>query len=99
MKGGDLTGAFSRAGSRAEVLFNAFMLEVSNKRGQDNNWLPEPCLLRVQKRGQLLRNPCVLGGHQKGVQNQKWRYHLCLLKNIYLQANGPPIRWIMSPYP
>ena len=39
------------------------------ERGQNQKLLPHPCLLKAQKRVELLRNPCILGGpQQRGTQ-------------------------------
>ena len=38
-----------------------------DKGGQNQKWLPRPYLLMAQKRAEMLRHPCILGGpHTKG---------------------------------
>ena len=50
------------------------------QRGQNQNWLPHPCLLRGATNGlKLLRNACILRGPQQRGQNQNWVPHPCLL--------------------
>ena len=41
-----------------------------NKWGQNQNWLPKPCLLGARKWAEMLRQPCILGGPQQRGQNQ-----------------------------
>ena len=42
---------------------------VPQKGGQNQNWHVTPAFSGAQKRAELLRNPCVLGGAQKGGTN------------------------------
>ena len=44
-----------------------------------------PAFSGARKRAELLHNPYVLGGSQKGGQNQKWLHHPCLLGGPYPQ--------------
>ena len=127
-KSGYLTPAFSWNQKKAELLRNYCILggPQSQARGENQNWVPHPCLLggphesgiatsplpsqvsrtgrrlavsnakcgeknksaylthafsRIQKRAELLRNQCILGGpqHQVRGENQKWLPHRCLL--------------------
>ena len=41
-----------------------------NKEGQNQNWLPNPCLLRAHKWAEMLHNPCILRGPQQRGQHQ-----------------------------
>ena len=41
-----------------------------NKWGQNQNWLPKPCLLGARKWAEMLRHPCFLGDPQQRGQNQ-----------------------------
>ena len=40
------------------------------ERGQNQNWLPQPCLRGAQKWAEMLRHPCFLGDPQQRGQNQ-----------------------------
>ena len=41
-----------------------------SERGQNQNWLPQPCLIRARKRAESLPRPCILGGTQQRGQNK-----------------------------
>ena len=64
----------SRVGQkRADWLCNPCTLRGPYTRGQNQKWMPKPCLLGGQKRVKLLCKPYILGGPQTRGQNQKWR--------------------------
>ena len=54
-----------------------------NKRGRNQNCMPHPCLLGVQKWAEVLCHPYILGGPQpnKGEQDRKWWSRPCLLSS------------------
>ena len=51
---------------RAEVLRNRCVLRGHHKRGQNQTWLPHPCLLGGPHRADVLSKPCVPGVPIKG---------------------------------
>ena len=68
-----------------------------NKWGQNQNWLPKPCLLGAHKWAEMLRQPCILGGPQQRGQNQSGpkRGQKCCITPYILgvpQTNGDKIR-------
>ena len=44
---------------------------VPNKGEQNQKWLPHPCLLKAQKRAEMLRHPCILGDPQRQTRGAK----------------------------
>ena len=51
IRSGYLTPVFSGAHKRAEVPCNPFILKGPQQRGQNQKWLPHPCLIVGQKKG------------------------------------------------
>ena len=87
---GYLTPAFSGAQKRVESLRKPRILGGPQRqtRGQNQKWLPHPCLLGAPKAVRMLRIPCVVGGPQQRGQDQKRLRHTCLLGGPRRQTRG-----------
>ena len=91
IKSGCLTAAFSGAQKCAEGFRSPFILGGPQTRGQNQKWLPHPCLLECPQVGGSAMRPLHCRGSsnkQTRGQNQKWLSQRCLVGGS--QVSGVP---------
>ena len=81
---GCLTSAFSGAHKWAEMLRHPFILGDSQTRGQNQKWLPDPCLLGAHKWAEMLCHPC----NSRGSPNKGTKITICCLTPAFSGAQN-----------
>ena len=67
---GCLSPASQRPKSGRKCYVTPAFSSIPKQRGQNQDWLPNPCLLGAHKWAEMLHHPCIFGDPQQRGQNQ-----------------------------